>query len=70
MEMNETNSERKWEEIIQRLVNRGILKTPRVIQALQRVSRTTFLPESVSGYVAADSPLPIGYGQTMSAPLS
>jgi protein-L-isoaspartate(D-aspartate) O-methyltransferase len=58
-----------WSELIQRLVGQGILRSPQAIRALRRVSRESFLPESVQSYGAVDSPLPIGSGQTISAPL-
>ena len=58
-----------WEELVQRLVRQGILRAPQVIQALHRVSREPFLPENVKSYGTIDSPLPIGSGQTISAPL-
>jgi protein-L-isoaspartate(D-aspartate) O-methyltransferase len=61
--------EQAWEELVQRLVREGILRSSRVIRALRRVSRGPFLPEKVRSYVAVDSPLPIGFGQTISAPL-
>jgi len=59
-----------WEGLIQRLIRQGILRSPRVIRALRRVSRDLFLPERVKAHAAVDSPLPIGFGQTISAPLS
>lgn len=59
-----------WEGLIQRLIRAGILRSPRVIRALRRVPRNSFLPERVSAHAAVDSPLPIGFGQTISAPLS
>jgi len=59
-----------WEGLIQRLIRAGILRSPRVIRALRRVPRDSFLPERVKAHAAADSPLPIGFGQTISAPLS
>jgi len=58
-----------WEELIQRLIREGILRSPQVIRALRRVCREQFLPERARSYVAVDSPLPIGFGQTISAPL-
>jgi len=58
-----------WEELIQRLIRQGILRSPQVIRALRRVCREQFLPERARSYVAVDSPLPIGFGQTISAPL-
>jgi protein-L-isoaspartate(D-aspartate) O-methyltransferase len=59
-----------WEDLIQRLIRGGILRSPRVIRALRRVPRGSFLPERVKAHAAVDSPLPIGFGQTISAPLS
>jgi protein-L-isoaspartate(D-aspartate) O-methyltransferase len=59
-----------WEGLIQRLISGGILRSPRVIRALRRVPRDSFLPERVKAHAAVDSPLPIGFGQTISAPLS
>ncbi len=59
-----------WEGLIQRLIRAGILRSPRVIRALRRVPRDSFLPERVKAHAAVDSPLPIGFGQTISAPLS
>lgn len=63
-------SRNKWEELIQKLVNRGILCSPNVIRAFRQVPRELFLPENVKANAAMDCPLPIGSGQTASAPLS
>jgi len=62
MEKNE------WEELVERLIREGILRSPSVIKAMRVVSRDAFLPENVRSYAAVDSPLPIGWGQTISAP--
>jgi len=59
-----------WEGLIQRLIREGVLRSPRVVRALRRVPRDSFLPERVEAHAAVDSPLPIGFGQTISAPLS
>jgi len=59
-----------WEGLIQRLIEEGLLRSPRVIRALRRVPRDPFLPEGMKTHAAVDSPLPIGFGQTISAPLS
>lgn len=61
---------RSWEDLVQSLVREGILRSPNVIKALQRVSREQFLPENMKPYAASDTPLPIGWGQTVSAPLN
>jgi protein-L-isoaspartate(D-aspartate) O-methyltransferase len=59
---------RQWEDLIQKLVRSGILRSPNVIEALRRVPREQFLPEPVKSSAAMDCPLPIGSGQTASAP--
>jgi len=60
---------RQWNELIDGLVRAGILKTPSVIRAMRKVPRSLFLPDGSKPYAAIDSPLPIGRGQTVSAPL-
>jgi protein-L-isoaspartate(D-aspartate) O-methyltransferase len=60
----------KWENLIQDLIRSGILKTPEVIKAMKMVPRRLFISENDEAYAAIDSPLPIGSGQTVSAPLS
>ncbi len=47
--------------------NRGITDEP-LIQALLRVPRHLFVPENLKDQAYLDSPLPIGYGQTISLP--
>ncbi|GIX49335.1 MAG: hypothetical protein KatS3mg131_3546 [Candidatus Tectimicrobiota bacterium] len=42
--------------------------SPPVLQALQRVPRHLFVPESVRHLAYRNRPLPIGYGQTISQP--
>lgn len=59
---------RQWEDLIHKLVRSGILRSPNVIEALRRVPREPFLPEPVKSSAATDCPLPIGSGQTASAP--
>ena len=60
----------EWEKLIQTLFREGILRSPKVIQAMRSVPREKFLPENMRSYSAADTPLPIGFGQTASAPHS
>ncbi len=64
------NLERDWERLIESLIKEGILRSPKVIKAMRKVSRTKFLPENIQSYSAVDTPLPIGFGQTVSAPHS
>jgi protein-L-isoaspartate(D-aspartate) O-methyltransferase len=58
----------QWEGLVESLIRRGILRSPNVIRALRLVPRHFFLPEEVKSHAAVDSPLPIGSGQTASAP--
>jgi len=60
----------EWERLIDSLIKQGILQSPKVIQAMRSVPRVNFLPENMQSYSATDTPLPIGYGQTISAPHS
>ncbi len=46
----------------------GILRSPAVIKAMRSVPRAKFLPENMQAYSSVDTPLPIGFGQTVSAP--
>ena len=57
-----------WEKLIDNLTRQGTLRTPKIIKALQTLPRTRFLPIDSQAYSANDTPLPIGYGQTISAP--
>ncbi|OYT40325.1 MAG: protein-L-isoaspartate O-methyltransferase [Desulfurococcales archaeon ex4484_58] len=58
-------SEREY--VIDYLVRLGYLKNPLVIKALKTVPREEFIPEHLRRYAYVDQPLPIGYGQTISA---
>jgi protein-L-isoaspartate(D-aspartate) O-methyltransferase len=57
-----------WNQLIDHLSNRGVLKNLRVIQAMRNVPRGPFIPLQSIEYAAMDAPLPIGMGQTVSAP--
>lgn len=60
----------KWNELIDHLKRQGILRSEKVIRAMLAVPRTNFLPQDMRSYSASDTPLPIGSGQTISAPHS
>jgi len=51
----------------EQLEARGI-RAPRVLDAMRRVPRHLFVPEPQRAQSYSDSPLPIGYGQTISQP--
>ena len=57
-----------WEKLVDNLTRQGILRTPKVIKAMLAVPRANFLPEDTQAYSAVDTPLSIGFGQTISAP--
>lgn len=56
------------EELIQKLVREGYLKSNEVIEAMRKIPREIFVPEGNKRYAYHDTPLEIGYGQTISAP--
>jgi len=58
------------ETVIDRLINDGYLKTPAIINAFLAVPRSAFLPEAERDNAEVNVPLPIGYGQTNSQPLT
>jgi protein-L-isoaspartate(D-aspartate) O-methyltransferase len=54
-------------ELVEALRRQGI-SDERVLEAIRRLDRSEFVPESVRGAAGQDSPLPIGHGQTISQP--
>jgi protein-L-isoaspartate(D-aspartate) O-methyltransferase len=59
-----------WERLINNLIKEDILRSLKVIKAMRSVPRSKFLPENMQSYSSVDTPLPIGFGQTVSAPHS
>ena len=65
--------------LIDSLIQKGWLKTPRIIEAFRKIKRADFLPsfakategepEDMKDLAELDEALPIGYGQTISQPL-
>ncbi len=62
------NYSRLREKLINELIKEGVLRTPKVINAFRMVPRELFVNEGFRELAYVDSPLPIGYGQTISAP--
>jgi len=56
------------EELIDLMINRGVLLTPRIIDAFTDIDRKYFVPELFEEHIYADAPLPIGNNQTISQP--
>lgn len=55
-------------ELVDSLVRRGYARNPKVADALRKVPREEFVPRELRDEAYMDTPLPIGYGQTISAP--
>jgi protein-L-isoaspartate(D-aspartate) O-methyltransferase len=61
-------ADRERAAMVERLRGRGI-SDERVLDAMRQVPRERFVPRDVAGAAYQDNPLPIGRGQTISAPL-
>lgn len=56
------------EELVEKLLNNGHIQTGKVKKAMLHVPREEFMPPEIRDYAYLDRPLPIGKGQTISAP--
>lgn len=56
--------------LINNLIEDGWLETPRIIKAFQDIKRADFMPENMKNLAKEDLAFPIGYGQTISQPLT
>jgi len=52
------------------LVKEGWLKTPNIIEAFEKIKREDFVPEDINRLAELNEALPIGFGQTISQPLT
>ncbi|WP_457555891.1 protein-L-isoaspartate(D-aspartate) O-methyltransferase [Candidatus Pyrohabitans sp.] len=66
--MAEKSYEDRRREMVEKLISYGYLRSEKVIRAMLRVPRHEFVPEDRRKYAYSDEPLPIGEGQTISAP--
>jgi len=57
-------------ELINELISQHYLKTPLLIEAFKNINRADFLPDDLRDEAGFNAPLPIGYGQTNSQPLT
>lgn len=55
--------------LIDSLIEEGWLKTPKIIEAFEKIKREDFLPREMKDLAELNEALPIGYGQTISQPL-
>jgi protein-L-isoaspartate(D-aspartate) O-methyltransferase len=60
--------ERRRERMVERLRDRGVVESERTADALRAVPRHEFVPAGNRSEAYRDRPLPIGEGQTVSAP--
>nr|KKS46266.1 MAG: Protein-L-isoaspartate(D-aspartate)O-methyltrans ferase [Candidatus Giovannonibacteria bacterium GW2011_GWF2_42_19] len=58
------------EELVKKLEEEGVLKSPLIKEAFLKVDRKNFLPEELKDRAYEDSALPIGEGQTISQPFT
>lgn len=58
------------EKLINHLIETGYLKTPSIIEAFKKIDRADFVPENLKDEAYLNIPLPIGFGQTISQPLT
>src|SRR3989441_9145544 len=63
-----TNWEQERRDLVERLEKWGYITSPAVRPAFLKVPRERFVPEDVRRSAYEDVPLPIGHGQTISAP--
>ncbi len=55
-------------EMIDRQIRDRGVSDPRVLEAMRQVPRVRFVPSDQAAEASSDSPLPIGFGQTISQP--
>lgn len=58
------------EKLLNELILHNYLKSPDIIAAFQNIDRINFVPENLKGSAYVNSALPIGFGQTISQPLT
>lgn len=63
-----TDYDEDRDALVDSLVERGYVESDAVERAMRSVRRENFVPDDARGRVYQDAPLPIGEGQTISAP--
>lgn len=58
------------EQLVEELVATGWLKTPAIIAAFRAIDRRDFVPDEMKLFAYENRALPIGWGQTISQPLT
>ena len=62
--------DKKYEALLENLVEEGYITTPEYIEAFRQVRRDSFLPAGMEMEASVNAPLPIGHDQTISQPLT
>jgi protein-L-isoaspartate(D-aspartate) O-methyltransferase len=57
-------------QLVGELVEEGVLKTPRIINAFEHIDRADFVPKELKHEAYVNAPLPIGWGATISQPMT
>lgn len=57
-------------DLVDHLVRGGYLKTPAIVDAFKKIDRADFIPAELRNEAYQDHALPIGFGQTISQPLT
>lgn len=60
----------EYKNLINSLVKDGYLKTLEIIEAFKAIDRKDFIPDEQKESAYVNTPLPIGFGQTISQPLT
>lgn len=58
------------QELISNLIKEGYLKTSHIIKAFKKIDRVNFVRKDMEEEAYVNAPLPIGFGQTISQPLT
>lgn len=59
-----------YEKLINDLISENYLKTPEIIEAFKNIDRADFVLDEYKNEAYVNAPLPIGFGQTISQPLT
>lgn len=57
-----------WESLVNSMLKQGIIRNQKTAQTMLLTPRSKFLPPNLQAYSAKDTPLNIGFGQTIPAP--
>ena len=66
--MSEAVYTQRRHALVKSLIAQGVLRSPNIVRAMETVPREKFVPNNYRDSAYADTPLPIGFRQTVSAP--